>query len=561
MDELAHAGLGARPFSRWAGREHDVVPSNRVLVWLAQRLGELTPQPAVPVSVIPVPPSGLPRAAAEALRDAVGGEYVDEDPTARLAHAGGQSYSDLLRRRLGHHVVVPDAIVWPATHDEVAAILAVASDHGIAVIPYGGGTSVVGGVEPQRGQHEAVVTLDLSRMDRLLAVDEVSRTATFQPGVTGPRAEALLTGSRLTVGHVPQSFERATLGGYVATRSAGQASTGYGRIDDMVVALRVATPVGELRLGTGTPNAAGPDLRALFTGSEGTLGVLTELTLRVRPVPAARKYEMWAFPAFERGLDVIRMLVQDGMVPDVIRLSDEEETEATLALQGAKGRAAGLFARMRGARTPAFCVLGWEGSADAVRRRRRLVLPALQKSGAVWIGGRAGEAWRRHRFSGPHQRDALLDAGLLVETVETATSWSRLRELYAAVRRALRDTLASHGTPSLVLCHVSHIYPTGASLYFTVLARQLPGAEAAVEQWERAKAAANAAITAAGATISHHHAVGRAHAPYLEAEVGVAGVAVLSAVKSALDPRGILNPGALIPPPIPAQRTHASVRP
>ena len=547
MDELAQAGLGPRPFARWAEPDNDLVPPSRVLVWLRQRLGELSPTLAVPVSDIPVPPSTLPSDAVDALRSAVGPEYVDEDEEARLAHAGGQSYPDLVRRRAGHQIAMPDAVVRPASHDEIADVLATASEHRIAVVPYGGGTSVVGGVEPHPEGHRGVITLDLSRMDALLAVDEVSRTATFQPGVSGPYAEELLSAHGLTLGHVPQSFPRGTIGGFVATRSAGQASSGYGRIDEMVVALRVATPVGELRLGTGTPNAAGPDLRALFVGSEGALGVLTEVTLRVRPAPAERRYEMWAFPSFEDGLDAIRALVQDGETPNVVRLSDEDETETALAAQGSKGKVAGLLTRVRGVRRPAYCVFGWEGDPEAVQRRRRMLLPYLRRAEAVSLGVRAGEAWRRHRFDGPHIRDAMLDAGVLVETVETATSWSQLPALYTAVSKALGDALAARGTPAVVMAHVSHVYATGASLYFTVLARQLTGAQAALDQWDDAKTAASAALAAEGGTISHHHAIGRAHAPYLEAEVGPVGVSVLAAVKAALDPQGILNPGVLVP--------------
>ena len=547
MDELAHAGLGPRPFARWAERDDELVPSARVLGWLGERLGELVPTPPVPVSVITVPPSSLPAQAATSLREIVGPSHVQDDPDARLAHAGGQAYADLVRRRFGHQVTVPDAVVQPASHEEIAAVLATAGEHHIAVVPYGGGTSVVGGVDPDRADLQAVITLDLARMDQLLSVDELSRTATFQPGVSGPRAEELLGKHGLTLGHVPQSFPRATLGGFVATRSAGQASTGYGRIDEMVVGLRVATPVGELRLGTGTPNAAGPDLRALFVGSEGVLGVLTELTLRVCPAPVERRYEMWAFPTFQRGLDTIRTLAQDYEPPTVVRLSDEEETATGLVSQGSKGKVASLMSRARGVREPAFCVLGWEGDSDTVQRRRRQILPVLRRADASPLGTRAGDGWRRHRFDGPRARDAMLDVGVLVETLETATTWTGLPRLYAAVSGALRESLRSLGTPPLVLTHVSHIYPTGASLYFTVLARQLPEASAALDQWESAKAAASAAIAAEGATITHHHAVGRTHAPYLAAEVGEVGISVLAAVKAAVDPEGILNPGVLVP--------------
>jgi alkyldihydroxyacetonephosphate synthase len=547
MDELARAGLGPRPFARWSEPDDDVVPSSRNLVWLRERLGELTATPPVPVSAIAVPTSALPADAADAFAEVVGPAHVLSDQDARLACAGGQSYTDLLRRRFGHQVTVPDAVIRPGDHEEVAALLEKAGELDIAVVPYGGGTSVVGGVEPDRGGHRAVVTLDLSRMDQLLALDDVSLTATFQPGVSGPRAEELLGEHGLTLGHVPQSFPRGTLGGFVATRSAGQASTGYGRIDALVVGLRVATPVGDLTLGTGTPNAAGPDLRAIFIGSEGTLGVLTEVTLRVRPLPGERRYEVWAFPAFDRGLEAIRAMAQDGEIPDVVRLSDEDETATALATQGPAGRVAGLVSRVRGVRRPAFCVLGWEGDADSVQRRRRLVVPVLRKAEASSLGTRAGESWRNHRFDGPRVRDALMDAGVLVETVETATSWSGLPRLYEAVTNALRESLTGLGTPPVVMAHVSHVYPTGASLYFTVLARQLPDAETAVAQWDTAKTAASEAIMAAGGTISHHHAIGRTHAPFLSAEVGNVGLGVLAGLKATLDPHGILNPGVLLP--------------
>ncbi|HEY8455677.1 MAG TPA: FAD-binding oxidoreductase [Actinopolymorphaceae bacterium] len=544
MDELAQAGLGPRPFARWS--DTDVVPSSRNLAWLAERLGELTPAPAVPVSDISVPDSALTEQDVRALRRIVGDQAVHVDTETRLAHAGGQSYTDLIRRRSGHLVAVPDGVVRPSSHDEVADLLAEAGGLDIAIVPYGGGTSVVGGVEPFRGSHHAVVTVDLSLMNRLLEVDDLSQTARFEPGLTGPQAEVLLGKHGLTLGHVPQSFPRGTIGGFVATRSAGQASTGYGRMDELVVALRAATPVGTLSLGTGTPNAAGPDLRALFIGSEGTLGVLTELTLRVRPAPAERRYEMWTFPSFERGLEAVRELVQADIAPDVVRLSDEEETATVLASQGTAGRLAGLVSRLRGVREPAFCVVGWEGDSDAVQRRRRAALTMLRGADASSLGTRAGDAWRQHRFDGPKVRDALLDVGVLVETLETATSWSRLPKLYTAVAEALRESLAKQGTPPVVMTHVSHVYPTGASLYFTVLARKLPEPDAALEQWNRAKEAANSAIVAEAATITHHHAVGRVHAPFLSAEVGDVGMSVLRSVKTALDPDGILNPGVLI---------------
>lgn len=537
------------PFARWGADDSGALPPHAA-DWLGERLGPLIGATPVPVERITPPAGRLAEAAREAFVDAVGASPVDVSDAGRLAHAGGQSLADVLRRRTGEALGVPDGVVAPTTADEVAAVLAAAERTDTAVVPYGGGTSVVGGLEPERGSHHAVVALDLSGMDRLLAVDPGAGTATFQPGVTGPRADALLQPHGFHIGHVPQSFERASLGGYVATRSAGQASTGYGRLDELVVALKVATPRGEVSLGSGTPNAAGPDLRALFVGSEGTLGVVTELTVRVRPRPTVHRYEMWAFPSLRAGVECARELAQAGIAPTVFRLSDEPETEVTRAqLEGTTASALDGLLRLRRLPEPAFCVLGWEGVDRAeTLRRRRATVAGCRRHRAIPLGRSGGEAWRANRFGAPYQRDALLDAGVLAETLETATSWSRLVELYDGVRAALRHSLDAQETPPVVMAHVSHLYPTGASLYFTVLARRLPDLRPALDQWAAAKRAACEAIIAHGGTISHHHAVGRDHAPYLASEIGPVGVAALRAVKRELDPAGICNPGALLPP-------------
>lgn len=546
MDELAQVRIGPRPWARWSVPADDAQVPTTAVRWLVHQVGPLEPLPPVPPEAAPLPPSRLPETARADLVRIVGPDQVDVTDTGRRAHAGGQSYSDLIRRRTGTDLAFPDGVIAPATHDDVRAVLTTCADHRIAIVPYGGATSVVGGVEPESRRRHAVLALDLRRMARLLAIDPDSQTATFEPGLTGPDAERLLAPYGSTLGHVPQSFARASLGGYVATHSAGQASTGYGRIDDLVVALRIATPQGELRLGTGTPNAAGPDLRALFVGSEGALGVITELTLRIRPAPRSRRYEMWAFPSFPDGLAALRRLAQDGPVPDVVRLSDETESHCTRILQGTEPRALSRWLRLRGIELPALCVFGWEGSPPSVRRRRRAGLGPIRRAGGVPLGRGAGETWRRHRFVGPHQRDALLDEGVLVETLETATTWSRLPELYAAVRHALHRSLSTGGRGPVLMTHVSHVYPTGASLYVTVLGRQPASGADALAQWRRAKADATEAILASGGTLTHHHGVGREHAPYLSREVGELGVHALSQAKAAVDPAGILNPGALI---------------
>jgi alkyldihydroxyacetonephosphate synthase len=441
-------------------------------------------------------------------------------------------------------------VVYPGTRDEVADVLAACDSDGVAVVPFGGGTSVVGGVEALRGELGAAVTLDLARMDRLIEVDRKSLTASFEPGVRAPRAETLLASRGLTLGHFPQSFEFATIGGFVATRSAGQASTGYGRIDELVLGLRCAAPAGEVVVQPFPATAAGPSLRELLVGSEGVLGVITEATLAVSPLPERRRYEGWSFRSFEEGCEAFRSMEQAGASPDVARLSDEDETRLSMALasSGSRAERAGrAYLRLRGHEGGCIAIVGWEGEERELERRRNRTRAILRAAGGLALGERPGRSWLRGRYAGPYLRDALLDHGVMVETLETATNWTGLGELHAAVRDALRASLSERATPPLVMCHVSHLYRSGASLYFTFIARREEGAELA--QWRAAKAAASDAIVAHRGTITHHHAVGRDHAPWMRAEVGELGLEVLRAAKERLDPRGIMNPGKLLPDP------------
>ena len=496
--------------------------------FLDAELGPAAPTP--PAGPPPLVPSALPAAVAAALRSEVGAEHVRVDDPARLLRAAGRSYLDLLRLRGTSPLDAPDAVVLPGTADEVAAVLRVCAQSGVAVVPFGGGTSVVGGVTPLRGRFPAVVALDLRRLDRLLSVDEQALTATFEPGVRGPDAERLLASYGLTLGHFPQSYEHATLGGYAATRSAGQASTGYGRFDDLVVALTLQTPRGPLVLGRGAATAAGPDLLGLAVGSEGVLGVVTSLTVRVRRAPSERRYEGVLFGDWAAGVAAFRELEQERVAPDVARLSDPDETRVQMALSQAGDSGGGCLA-----------VLGWEGTPSGVAARREASLAVVRAHGGLELGTSVGSTWLAGRYEGPYLREDLLDAGYLVETLETSATWSRLDATRAAVREALLGALPR----ALVLCHVSHLYAHGASLYVTVLAVRSSGDP--VGQWQRAKSAACDAIVATGATITHHHAVGTDHRDRMPAEVGPLGVEVLRAVKATLDPAGVLNPGKLIP--------------
>jgi alkyldihydroxyacetonephosphate synthase len=538
---------GPRRDSKWWGwGDPALAPEldEAALATLRERIGELRPsRRAAELEGFELPPAqALPRA----LIDAVGEENAFTGTEDRVRHATGCGYADLARLRSGRLAAAPDAVLLPASPAEVKRVLHLCGEEGVAVVPFGGGTSVVGGIEPLRGGHERLISLDLSRL-RDVEVDSRSLTARLGAGLRGPEAEAELAEHGLVLGHYPQSFEYATIGGFAATRSAGQASSGYGRFDALVSSVRLIAPAGDLRTLETPHTAAGPALRELAIGSEGVFGVIPDVTVRVRPAPRQRRYEAWIAESFEAGAEIVRALAQGPGLPDVIRVSDEEETEVSLALSGPRGLAGGLFdgyLALRRRRSGCLVVVGLEGTEESVARRRALSVRALRAGGAAYLGQSAGRSWEHGRYRGPYLRDALMEMGAMVETLETSHTWSGLAGLHAAVGDAIRDSLLGQGTPGLVLCHLSHAYADGASLYFTFIARARGGEE--VEQWRLVKAAASEAIVANGGTITHHHAVGRDHAPYMEAEVGATGLEVLRAVKERLDPAGIMNPEKLI---------------
>ncbi len=524
-----------------AGRRATLGPG--ALEMLTELLGP--PRRSAPVALDEVrlaDPAPLP----DSIRDVVGADHVLTEREDRVRHAAGKSYPDLIRLRSGEIEDAPDAVVEPAGHDEVVAVLDACTRERVAVVPFGGGTSVVGGVDPVRGSFERVISLDLGRM-RSVDVDRRSLTARLGPGLLGPDAERALGAAGVTLGHFPQSFEHATIGGFAATRSAGQASSGYGRFDRMVTAVRLAAPAGELRTIETPHSAAGPALRELVVGSEGVLGAITEVTACVRPSPEERRYEAWIAPDFASGVEIVRELAQQRMLPDVIRLSDRNETRVSLALSGTGAAARRMldgYLRLRGRARGCILITGWEGTREEVALRRALAKRLLRSGGAIALGDRPGRSWLKGRFEGPYLRDELLDLSYMVETLETAHTWTRLGELYHAVCGAIRDALDAQETPGLVFAHVSHAYPDGASLYFTLLAAQRVGHE--LEQWRAVKRAASETIVRTGGTITHHHAIGRDHLPYVRDEIGELGVEAIAAVKARLDPAGIMNPGKLV---------------
>lgn len=501
-----------------AAREYPPEQAARFVAALERRFGALPRTPGVPLARVVVPRSRLVRESLARLERGLGTSKVTTAHRERIRHAFGQSYPELVRAMAGELRAAPDAVLFPASHDAVRDGLVAAEDLGVAVIPFGGGTSVTGSVE---GGTSPFVALSTRALDRVRAIDQLSGTATVEAGIYGPALEAALGTSGFTLGHFPQSFEHSTLGGWLATRSAGQQSTGYGKIEDLVIGARVATVRGDLVLPPRPAAAEGPDLLQLVLGSEGELGVVTEATLRLRRVPELRRYEGWLLPSFERGLELIRDSMQRGVRPTAVRLSDEAEMATFGALGGATPSGGTLL------------IVGSEGGSDEVAGWHGAFAALVGAQGRS-LGTAAGDAWYAHRFELPYLRDVLLERGLLVDVIETAALWADLPRLYAAVSSALSGSLAD----AIVLCHVSHAYDVGASLYFTFIARREIDWEA---QWWRAKRSAIDAIATNAGVISHHHGIGTHHRAWLERRLGPRGTAVLDALRATLDPRGTLR--------------------
>jgi alkyldihydroxyacetonephosphate synthase len=520
----------------------------RETVGLAER-----PRPPVALSRVRLPASTISPATLASLREIVGAEHVRDGHSERVLHAAGKGYPDLVRLRAGEPEGAPDAVVYPGSHEQLRALLELCAHSSLAAVPFGGGTSVVGGVAPLRGSHGGVLALDTGRMADVLELDERSATVTVQGGMRAPALERRLAAHGLTLGHFPQSFEYVSLGGCAATRSAGQASSGYGAIEKMILGLRLAAPTAEIVLPAIPASAAGPGMRQLLVGSEGTLGVISELDLRVRPAPRERIYEGVFFEDFAAGEETLRLLAREHALPDVTRLSDEQETRMSLALAGTPGvkdRLGRAYLRLRGYGGGCLAILGFEGDGEELACRRRRAHAIVSQGGGLAVGRAPGEAWLKSRFAAPYLRDELLTHGVMVETLETAAQWSDVAALHRSVSAAIVSALSGGGAGGagagepLVMCHLSHVYETGASLYFTLLARQREGDE--LGQWRGVKQAAGEAIMAGGGTITHHHGVGRDHAPWMAREIGDGGVEALRALKAQLDPAGLMNPGKLL---------------
>lgn len=547
----------------WGALDQSYDLSNRPGFWpfMQAQLGVEQGALSEPVSLdsISLPPPLLDRQVLQELREILGATIVDYDPKVRILHAYGKSYKDLIRLRRGEVTHPPDAVVFPESEAHIVALFewAAHAGRGAVLIPFGGGSSVTSGVEPH-GERPAL-TLDLARLNHILKLDVVSQTVTAQAGIFGPALERAVNVRGLTLGHFPQSYEFSTLGGWIATRSAGQTSVGYGKIEAMIQAVRALTPAGVIETKPTPASATGPSLLQALVGSEGTFGIITQATVRLHLKPQVSDYRGVMFRSFEEGVAAVREIMQGGTDVVMARLSDAAETAASLALNRTPASAsalAGMITKigLSALRAQGYdlggqaclLILGVEGTRAHVAHNMRAAISICRRHGGFDLGRSIGKAWLRERFALPYLRDTFLGLGLMVDTLETATTWDNLLQLYAALTDALRHAIRAEGVRPYVMTHVSHSYSDGASLYCTFLGKQIPGHE--IEQWWAVKRAATEAILANGGTLSHHHGIGADHALWLESEHGALGIEVMRALKATLDPRGILNPGILLTP-------------
>jgi len=525
---------------RWNGwgevQEHNPLNAE-ALAFLKERVGEGTPnRDASRESVLAAIPASR-----------FGDARFTTDAATRLDHARGQSYADWLALRYGCIGPVADAVALPTNAEEAEAALDAALKAGAVVIPWGGGTSVVGHLDVPQGERP-VVNISLRKMQRLKQLDARNGLATFEAGTAGPQVEAQLRSQGFLLGHFPQSYEYSTVGGWVVTRSSGQQSLRYGRIEQLFHAARLATPRGLLKIGGLPASSAGPDLREVLMGSEGRLGLVTEATVRVRPLPSHEDFHAVFFPHWEAGVEATRALAQADLGLSMLRLSNEVETETQLALSGHDKLVLWLkrYLKMRkiGER-PVMLLIGATGHHRDVLRLKREALTIAKQHKGVNTGRAIGKGWAKNRFKGPYLRNTLWEAGYGADTVETCVPWSAATATMRAIEAAAQKIFSSFGERAHIFTHLSHVYRSGCSVYSTFVFRAGGDYERDLARWKVLKAAVSEAIVASGGTISHQHGVGRDHAPYLVREKGELGIDLIRAVAREFDPQGLMNPGKL----------------
>ena len=490
-----------------------------------------------------VPKSRLPFAMTEL-------DAVSVDNEVRLRHARGQSFPDWIAMHGGDFEVFPDGVAFPESTADVESLLKLASEHDLTVIPFGGGTSVAGHINPQKGSRP-VVTIAMSKMDQLIDLDNDSQIATFGAGTQGPAVEAQLDAHGYRLGHYPQSWELSTLGGWIAARSSGQQSLGYGRIEQMFAGGTLVTPQGVLNIADIPASAAGPDLREMMMGTEGRAGIFTEVKMRVQSQPEEELFKVAFMPNWEAGKEVLRQAVQKNVRLSMLRLSNAVETDAHLHLGTTPSQfmAISTYLKARGLSSDKV-MLTYGVSGDKAQNKLALTQfnKLLKQHGSVTgkITDIMGSVWAHGRFKFPYLRGTLWEKGIMVDTFETATNWNHIDEQMQQMQEAVRTSLADECEEVMAFTHISHVYKQGASLYTTYFFRAAKDHASTLSRWQKIKHAASLSLANGTATISHQHGVGRDHAPYLAAEKGKLGIQVTHDMLKSLDPEQRMNPGVLI---------------
>ncbi|GAB7193536.1 FAD-binding oxidoreductase [Kineococcus sp. NUM-3379] len=525
--------------------------------FVLERVGLDLHGPGVPppdFSKFSVAPSQAPGELRDALVAAVGAEHVVTDDLDRVVHTYGKSMRDLLRIRRGDFGRVPDLVVYPGTEQEVEAVLRAALAADAVVIPFGGGSNIVGSLEAPRDESRPVLSVDMGRMNALLEVDETSQVARIQAGALGPHLEAQLNGRGWTLGHFPDSFKHSTLGGWIATRSSGTQSDRFGDIADITKAVRVVTPKGVVATRNVPSQSTGPSVREMVLGSEGRLGIITEATVQVHRLAEERVILAYFFPDYGSGLRAMHDIAASDAYPSITRVSDENETAFTFAtskkssgLSALLSKGVKLYAsRRKGMDLSRMCLsfIGFEGSAAHVKRSRGLVNDIVAKHGGFCVGAGPGRLYDQKKFDTPYIRDFILDRGAVGDVSETSSTWATLETVHDNVVAAANRAFDQIGVKGFIFCHLSHSYHMGACQYFT-FAYVASGRRDELEEYDIVKGAIQQAFIDNGATLSHHHAVGREHARWYEQDTSPAGAEIVRTLFDGVDPGRNLNPGAI----------------
>ena len=529
-----------RRWNGWGDSSVNTEVNAPALAWLAQSVGKgQAPNDALMQDMLAlVKPSRLPIHA-----------LITTDTAERLRVGMGESYRDWICRRTGALPPLPDGVAFVETSEQVRELLDLAHSGDWIVIPYAGGTSVAGHLDCPISERP-VLSLNLSRMNRLLYLDPKSQLARFGAGASGPQVEAQLRAHGYTLGHFPQSFEYSTVGGWVVTRSSGQQSLRYGRIEQMFAGGRFEAPVGTLHIPTLPASSAGPDLREIVLGSEGRFGVLTEVEVRVTRLPEHESFHAVFLPDWDSAEAAVRALAQRRLPLSMLRLNNAGEADAYLALAGRGPQIQWLerYLAWRGCGSgKCWLTIGVTGDKSIARQSLNEARRVLKAHGGVYIGQALGKKWAEGRFKGPYLRNALWEHGYSVDTIETAVDWPEVKNLMLAMERAAHEAFAEFGMKVWVGTHLSHVYAQGSSIYSTFIWSTAPGGFAPnLERWRRYKARVSAVIAAHGGTVSHQHGVGRDHAAFLHVEKGPLGMATLAELCRHFDPKRIMNPGKLL---------------